>query len=383
VVLSKLTARHGATLFQLDQGKVLFKPDGNLSVDLVRLLANPLVPDEDLQAALPPQLGAVVRNIGLKDPVSLLTNMTIVIPHSESAPPSIYWDGGLRLKDATLHAGVTMEHVNGVLWCRGQHSGKFGNVVGNIDLSEANLFGQPFRAVQSHILVDEREPDVFKLPDLKARLFGGDVGGEIRLMTGGSRTQYAAHLTGSQIQLDQFGKHNDLGPKAQLQGAAVIRAYLQGEGEDLAGLSGNGSFDVENGKLYNLPLLLDLLKFLNLRWPDRTAFEDAHMRFSFKGPIMQIDQIDLLGNAISLGGKGMLDLTTKEIRMDLYAVMGRVASLSLPPFKEILPAISKSLLKIKMTGRIGNQLRFEKEILPLVQEPFKELLQPLRQRNGA
>jgi hypothetical protein len=132
---------------------------------------------------------------------------------------------------------------------------------------------------------------------------------------------------------------------------------------------------VENGKMYNLPLILDLLKFLNLRWPDRTAFEDAHIRFSLHGPVIQIDQLDLLGNAISLGGKGSVNLVNKDIKMDLYAVMGRVVSLAVPPLKQLLPEISKGLLKIKMTGRIGEQLRFEKEVLPVFVEPVKGLLQ--------
>jgi hypothetical protein len=375
VTLNRLSGRHGSTAFQLEEGKVFFPPDGSTSVDLVHLMANPVIPDQELCSALPPQLGSVVARLGLKDPLSLLTNMTIEIPAVASgAPPYIYWDGGLRMKNAKLRAGASFEHVNGIIWCRGKHHGNFGNVVGNIELTEATLFNQPFRDLRTQIVVDGKEPEVLKLPNFKARLFDGDVGGEIRIELG-NRPHYAVNLTGSQLRLDLFGKHNDLGPKAQLQGLAAIRVFLQGAGDDLNGLRGDGSFDVENGKMYNLPLLLDLLKFLNLRWPDRTAFEDAHIRFSLEGPVIQINQLDLLGNAISLGGKGTVNLVTKDIKMDLYAVMGRVTSLAVTPLKQILPEISKGLFKIKMTGRIGEQLRFQKEILPVFVEPVKGLLQ--------
>jgi hypothetical protein len=375
VTLSKLSGRHGTTAFQLEEGKILFAPEGSISVDLVRLMANPLVPDHELCSALPPQLGSVVTRLGLKDPVSLVTNLTIEIPPAATGgPPYLYWDGGLRVKDAALHVGTQLEHVNGIVWCRGKHHGTFGNVLGNLELSEATLFNQPLRDLRTQLVVDEKEPTVLKLPNFKARLFDGDLGGEIRVETGNT-TRYAVNLTGSQIRLDQFGKHNDLGSKAQLQGLAALRIFLQGEGDELVGLRGDGSFDVENGKMYNLPLILDLLKFLNLRWPDRTAFEDAHIRFTIHGPDVEIGQLDLLGNAISLGGRGTMNLESKDIKMDLYAVMGRVVSLAVPPLKQLLPEISKGLLKIRMTGKIGGQLHFEKEILPVFQEPVRGLLQ--------
>ena len=43
------------------------------------------------------------------------------------------------------------------------------------------------------------------------------------------------------------------------------RLHLNGQGNNFETLDGNGSIDVPNGKLYNLPLLLNLLKFLGLR----------------------------------------------------------------------------------------------------------------------
>ena len=63
------------------------------------------------------------------------------------------------------------------------------------------------------------------------------------------------------------------------------RLYLKGlgTGNGIDSLDGNGSIDLPHGHLYNLPFLLDLLKFLGLRWPDRTAFEEAHCVFAIEG----------------------------------------------------------------------------------------------------
>src|SRR6202034_1854951 len=94
--------------------------------------------------------------------------------------------------------------------------------------------------------------------------------------------RYELNLTGSQLDLGQFGKHN-LGSDSQMQGVAMTRLHLTGQGTGSDTLDGHGSIDVPSGRFYNLPLLLDLLKFLGLRWPDRTAFDELHALYSIHG----------------------------------------------------------------------------------------------------
>jgi hypothetical protein len=175
-----------------------------------------------------------------------------------------------------------------------------------------------------------------------------------------------------------------LNPDAKFEGLAAARVYLRGQGTDLSGVEGEGSFDVPTGKMYNLPVLLALLKFLNLRSPDRTAFDEAHVRFAIHGPRLEITRLDLLGNAISFGGKGLLNMETNEIDMDLYAVWARVVQWSPPVIRDLWPALGKSLLKIKMKGKIGQEPRFEKRLIPAVTEPIQDLIRgvPRSEQGG-
>src|ERR1017187_1419061 len=114
------------------------------------------------------------------------------------------------------------------------------------------------------------------------------------------------NLTASQINLAEFGKHN-LGPKSQISGTANDRLYLTGLGTGIDTLEGNGAIDIPRGHLYNLPFLLDLLKFLGLHWPDRTLFEEFHTAFAIQGSKVNVQKVDLLGSAVSLSGKGEFD----------------------------------------------------------------------------
>jgi hypothetical protein len=382
VKLKKLSARHGLTMLTLQEGKVYLNPNADVSVDLIDLSSNYIVLDAEMRQALPPALAKACAALQLNDPVSVRTDMSINVPGDHS-PPYIYWDGGLRFKDATLNAGLKLEHVSGLISCRGQHQGNFGKVLGNIQWEEATILHQPFRDIHSQIIVGEKEPDVLQLPNLRARVFDGDLGGQVRVEFGGT-PRYEVNLHASQIRLEEFGRHNRLNPDAKLEGLAAARVFLQGQGTDLNGVEGEGSFDVPTGKMYNLPVLLALLKFLNLRSPDRTAFDEAHVRYAIHGPRLEITRLDLLGNAISFGGKGTVNLETNDIDMDLYAVWARVVQVSPPLIKELWPALGKSLLKIKMKGRIGQEPRFEKKLIPAVVEPIQDLMRgsPRSEQGG-
>src|SRR5205823_12785887 len=135
------------------------------------------------------------------------------------------------------------------------------------------------------------------------------------------------NLTASQINFAEFGRHN-FGPKSQHSGSASARLYLKGLGAGgIESLEGNGAIDIPRGHIYNLPFLLDLLKFLGLHWPDRTAFEEFHTTFAIQGPRVNVQKIDLLGSAVSLSGKGEFDLAAKNIQLDVYPMWGRIEQL--------------------------------------------------------
>ena len=133
------------------------------------------------------------------------------------------------------------------------------------------------------------------------------------------------------IRLDAFGKHNlgEAAKTAQLQGPAQATIHLIGQGQDMLGLKGNGRLDVYEGKMGQLPVLLDLIKAFGLRLPDRTAFEQAHMVFGIEGRQVLVQKLDLVGNAVSLAGMGKLDLDGSNIELDFTATPGR--------FTQILP----------------------------------------------
>src|SRR5262249_60691585 len=100
---------------------------------------------------------------------------------------------------------------------------------------------------------------------------------------------------------------------------------------------------------------LPLIRFLGLRWPDRPAFEEAHALFSIRGQRVNIDQLDLLGNVVSLYGRGEVNLDGTDVQLDFYPSWARVEQVLPPVVRSIPPAVSKNLLKIEVRGKVtGN-----------------------------
>jgi hypothetical protein len=268
--------------------------------------------------------------------------------------------------------GIDLGGLNGQIWCGGHYNGqRLHGLQGTFFFEEATILGQPCHNLHGRVEVAADSPDVLRLRDLNANLFGGVLGGEARVEFG-PRLQYELDVKALQIRLEQFGRHN-LGPDPQLEGAASADLHLLGEGADLSGLKGDGRLEVPHGKMYRLPLLLDLLKAFGLRVPDRTAFEEARVQFKIEGPQARIDKLDLIGNAISLRGQGTLNLDGSNVNLDFNADWSRFPQMLPESISAIPRAISDQILKIKMRGKIGKdgKPRFEKELVPAVVEPIR------------
>ena len=372
VELEDIRAAHNGTNIRLDRAVVQLKKDGGFVADLVNLHADPLVTDSDFLKALQdnPGLQKAVGALAVEGSLRVDTRLYIDAPPENDKKPRIYWDGAAVMEDATLHTGIKIEHVKGTVALRGWHNGqRIDGAAGNLAIREMTIFDQPIRNIRGEMLISEDEPEVLKFPGLMANYFGGQIYGPLRLEFG-SRLRYRLDLTASQVDLNQFGLHNF--KNSELNGQAVAQIYLEGEGAETSGLKGNGRIDVPNGRMYNLPLLLDLLKFLGLRLPDRTAFEEAHVVFDIEGLRAHVKQLELYGNAISLRGSGDTNIDGRDLNFIFYLDWARLGQMLPAGVRDIPREISNQLFRIEMRGEVGN-LHFRKEPVPLIVDPFRKI----------
>jgi hypothetical protein len=372
VLVKDVSAKHDSCQLGLKEAVIVLKQPSGFQAWFKGIRGTDLVPDEEFLGALHPMMRRGLEPLQIRKPLDVETALVLDVPAAAGQPTKIWWDGGARLHDQLFQAGVEIGGVEGTIWCHGHHNGQqFEGVSGYAVLERANILGQPFSNLQGRIEIAPETPDILRLYDLKANLFGGFAGGEARFVFGPT-LHYEVKLDALRVQLEQFGKHNKLGADAQLQGPARASLYLTGDGTDLSGLKGNGRIEVANGKLYRLPLLLDLLKAFGLRLPDRTAFEQARMIFAIEGPTMRVHSLDLYGNAISLRGQGTARLDGSNLNLDFNADWGRMPQMLPGPISDLSQALSNQLFKIKVRGKIGSP-HFSKELVPGVVDPIKKV----------
>ena len=382
--MTNVTARHNNSLLSIQKGEVDLLDHDRFYVTLDDFRGNPVLLDNSLLQALPKKLRETAERIRLKDQTVAMQANKLVISQADPLKPlelDVFWDGQLWFRDADLLAGVEFNKVTGSMACQGRCLGDHMlGLSGNVFVSDATVLGQPFHDTYGHFAINKDTPDVM-LFSLQAPIFGGKISGNGRVEFT-TTEHYQMDLVASEIQLERFANFN-LGPKHQMAGIAAGQVHLEGQGAGGgSNLKGQGTIDVPYSpttRLLDLPLLLDLLKFLGLRLPDRTAFEEAHARFAIDGNRLTVSKLELQGNAISLYGKGDVNLDTKDMKLDMYSSWGRAEQLLPSVFRSIPSAISKQLLKIEVRGKLGGHegdLQFTKVLVPGVMEPLLSLGKP-------
>lgn len=323
-------------------------------------------------------------------------NRGLTPPARQERPdPIVYWDAELKLFGASLDTGVEWEDVFGVLACRGRYEGThLGAIRGNIWLDRAIISRLPVKAAQSQVRIEPQVPDparpgqyqpiTLQLLNISGDLFGGTLGGQARVVLT-DPTLYDVSLRVTDAALEQVARHYKLGSEADLKGIAQAQLNIYNKPDPKTGrlaVEGAGKIDVPSGRMYNLPILLELVKVLKLQTPDKTAFEQAHAVFRIQGDRIKVEQLDLIGKAICVGGSGELDTNGDYVKFEFYTVWSQVLKQMInTPAGDLTAFLSRNLFIIKLVRENG-ELKYKPEPVPLVTEPAKAVLDRMR-RLGA
>ncbi len=403
VEIQELRGRHGPVSVTLASGEVRLPASGGFWADLYDLKIAPVVADREFLTALPSGVRRAWEGLDFKGPVTLHAQRLVVDDQGKSAPPArsvphlagaapgvargvmapagslptFYWDATLTFQNASFNTGVTWEKATGQLGTRGLFQGdRLGRVVANVAVDQATVLKQPIEMVSAHLDIDPAAPDVILVPWLKGKIYGGEVAGQARIDIG-TPLRFDLSLSGTRLRLDDMAKANHFGPKTNLSGLATARLNLSNPVDArtrMATLTGDGSIDVPNGRLLDPPGFVNVIKLARLRPMDETLFEEAHAAFRIRGNRVRFTQLDLLGNALSLGGDGEMNLDGTNAGFEFYTVWTNIREF-LGGTGEIPARLSGNLYKIKVSGNLADEKPHVEQIpLPAVMEPIRRLL---------
>ncbi|MER3415835.1 MAG: hypothetical protein C4297_06435 [Gemmataceae bacterium] len=409
VHLGALRFRHGKSLLALAGGTIALR-DPLVQVRLERLTAEPLYVDRELVEALPERLAGPAQWIGPNQPLRVVVHVAFTTDLAHNQLTELHWDGHITVTGWRHEGALALEDASGVVALRGSYDGKHIRATGALQADRLVLARHPFEDLRGRIILTDdpvylqaqlqehretllekdavpdtpatgRAPVYLVIPGIYARLHGGEVYGPIRIEID-RQVRYVLDLTASQVDLERFARQT-LGRTGQVQGRASAWIYLVGKDRDIRSLRGRGGLSIPQGRLYDLPLILDLLTFLSGRLPKGAAFQEAYARFTVVGQEIQITRLDLLGDALTLRGQGRIRTDLSGLDLEMYGLLwGRTLPLLPPLIDRIPPAISKQLMKIHIRGSLA-KVRITTEPLPVLTEPLKQLLEQLAEPRKA
>ncbi|MEN0111151.1 MAG: AsmA-like C-terminal region-containing protein, partial [Planctomycetota bacterium] len=370
-------AVHGRTTYSAD-GEWVAAADGGWTLGLQALRADRMAFNRDFLLAAPPGLRSVIEGLDPEGAFDLFDTRLEVTQATTPAPRiTARWRVGVSCQQASLYCGVPIDGVSGVVRLGGQSDGVTAQTAGELDLDSAfwndlqltDIRG-PLWADANDCLIGSGAADRLKAEPrrLTAKAYGGDLAADCWVRYGG-RPRYGLKVDAAGVDVARLSSEW-LGRREALQGDLNGMVELQGAGESIYGLTGAGRVEVNDADLYELPLLLSLLKYLRNRAPDNSAFNRLEAEFAINAEEVRFERLNLLGDAVSLYGKGTANLQ-KDIDLTFASIVGR-NELAVPVLKAFVSSASEQLLRLRVGGTMDAPV-IRREVLPLVGNMLEQL----------
>ena len=379
----KMTAQHGRTTISTI-GQCRHASDGSWHVTMNDLVVDRLQLRRDLLDALPLRLRRGVNELDFNGPLNLRGAMTFDGNQKQKSPIRSAWDVQLTTQSAKLDPGIKLDNVHGTVRLAGAFDGKTFGSRGWLDLDALTYRGFQLTEVRGPIWLGEDRLLLGGFPEdrqqsqtpsrITAKFYDGIVSGD-GWVEFDQTSKFA--IQGALAGADLSRIADEALPGAsKLKGSLHVNMHLQGTSAGAHTLVGLGDAQLKNADIGELPLLVSLLKLLSGHTPDEQAFSACNVKYHINGSHVYFDEINFLGDAVSLLGKGEMDFD-QQIRMVFKAIVGR-DEFKVPIVSPLLKQASPLLLLIYVDGPLSNP-RTTREPLPGVAR-FAEGLQ--KELNG-
>jgi len=370
-----LAGAHGRTTFS-GAGSCSISPDGSWHLHLGRMNVDRIVADHELIAALPGALKRAVAEIKPTGMINMRGEIDFLKPVAGALRSS--WDTAFNLQQSSLDCGLKLENVFGGVRLRGSCDGGRFTSHGELELDSLTYRNCQYTDVFGPMWIDNQRVLLGAWPETRdgpreprqitAKLLGGTVYGRGRVQLGATAFYNLwASLAGADLaQLSQQG----LAPGKKLNGKLQANLQLQGTTKGAETLDGIGSVHLREADIYELPLMVALLKIISVKPPDTTAFTASDVYLRVKGEHILFDRILFSGDAVSLAGQGEMSLD-RQINLTLHATAGR-GEWNIPLVRNLIGEASQQIMQIRVEGKLDNPTT-RNEPFPGVSKALEEL----------
>ncbi len=289
VTMERLKAEHQAVKVAAS-GVCDFLPGGGWHLRFEGLTVDRLRNDRDLMQAVPERLKKTLAEINPTGAFSLRGSLDLAGSGGAAADAPIrsQWDFALGMQQAGLDYGDgRLENACGGLTLAGGCDGRTFYSRGELALDSVTFKDHQFTRVMGPLWIDNEQvllgswadrrqqeasplaaPATQRLRSLTATVYGGTVYGD-GWVTLGAQPRWALHANLTDAQLGLWAREN-LSGRRNLQGRIMAALDLQGAGRTRNTLKGHGAIALRDANVYELPLMISMLKLLSIRAPTPT-----------------------------------------------------------------------------------------------------------------
>jgi hypothetical protein len=381
--LQNVVARHDRTVYSAASGMWQTAPDGGWQLALSNVNADRLVPSRDLLVALPPGLQSTIERFQPSGAFGLYNSSFSLSKSQLSAAVTAAWDVNLECQQATIGGAVPLRGITGGVRFMGRSDGRTAVTAGELaidsllwkDIQLTNVRG-PVWSDSSQLLLGEPACQMQNQPPRRvtADAYGGSVATNVELRHG-IPPSYKLDVRVGAANLARFVTERLGGPN-DLSGAVSGSLVVTGTGNTTQTLSGSGVMHVVDAHIYRIPPLVSLLSVLKNKTPDTTAFNRCDMKFAVQGENIHFEQLNLLGDAVSLYGYGDAKFN-RTLDLVFYTLIGP-ADLPIPLWRTIAGHVSQQGLQLKVVGTFDNP-KVERKALPAVSDMLENIQNELQE----
>ena len=388
VTIENFTARHQDGVTMGAKGHGSFTGANGWEFVLTGLWADGLKVRPALMAAMPPKLSRLIDSLRPSGTFGLHNSeLKFRQPASAIAQLETSWDLQLECHQTDLHCGIDVEGVTGSVRLTGSSNQQQSSSAGELNLDNVFYQGIQITNVKGPMWVDESECRFGKwatqksgIPDrpLTGTVYGGT-------MVSNAWVQFAhtplydaeISVAGADLQrmmIERFGGRQSFTGK--IDGSVSLR----GEGPSLARLTGEGNVHIREANIYELPLLVSLLKILRHGAPDSTAFNQSDIEFRIQGPHITLNRIDFLGDVVDLHGYGETGFD-QHVKLAFRAELGP-REYALPFVKNVVGHASQGIMQLYVDGSLTNP-HVTTEAFPGFTQMLQQIRTDFENGNGA
>jgi hypothetical protein len=379
VTVDNFTARHqdGVTLGTKGHGH--FTANKGWEFVLTGLWADGVKAKSTLVNALPEKLRWLIDSLRPSGTFGL-HNSELTFRQSASAIEQLEtsWDLQLECHQTDLHCGIDVEGVTGSVRLQGVSNQHHSYSAGELNLENVTYQGIQLTNVKGPMWVDESQcrfgkwaTEQTKQPErpLTGTVYGGTMLSNAWVQFA-HLPQYGAEISVAgadlnRLMIERFGGRQSFTGK--IDGSVILR----GEGQSLARLTGDGNVHIREANIYELPLLVSLLKILRYGAPNSNAFDKSDIEFRIQGPHVTLHRIDFLGDVVDLYGYGETGVD-QHVKLAFRAELGP-REYALPGVKKFVGHTSGNLVQLYVDGSL-TEPKVSTEAFP----GFNQMIQQIR-----